>query len=281
MARPMTAQEKQQFQQIFPNLDVNAAVVTGEATTDYNCISWTVGVTNAWLWPGSTIQDFDAFYNQHGFWRASGGSIAAWGDSFAAMTHGSVSGPGHGPRWESKCGSLLRIQHGLNELDSPSYGHIVAYYSRRGIWWWFKKLFVLGKPVRREPMPARVSEAARARLEAAARALEPELKERFERLFEAWRKSWNAPEIRIQSDPAAVRRSPEFEQLVALGPAILPAVAEKLADPANFFALQLFEALQPGKEYLIAIDPRASEIMEGEQGRAARTAEAFARRLRD
>src|SRR5438105_4800270 len=103
MARPMTAAEKSQYSKWFPNLNVNAAVVTDNATPAYNCIAWTVGITNRWLWPGSTLALFDAFYKGFGLVQASTGPIATWGHSAAQMTHGSISGAGHGPRWESKC----------------------------------------------------------------------------------------------------------------------------------------------------------------------------------
>src|SRR5947209_9451888 len=116
MARSMTAAEKQRFHAYFPNLDVNLAVVTGPVSAVYNCISWTVGVTNRWLWPGNSLANFDAFYRGFGFVRAGDGTIAAWGLSTSGMTHGSVTGPGHGPRWESKCGGDLRIQPGLGEF---------------------------------------------------------------------------------------------------------------------------------------------------------------------
>ena len=122
MTRSMTPTEKTRFQGYFPNLNVNGAVVTDNATTVYNCISWTVGITNRWLWPGSSIGNFDTFYRGFGFTRSGNGPIAAWGQSVSGMTHGSVSGPGHGPRWESKCGGDLRIQHGLNELAGSTYG---------------------------------------------------------------------------------------------------------------------------------------------------------------
>jgi hypothetical protein len=46
MARAMTPPEKATFKGYFPNLNVNAAVVTDNATPVYNCISWTVGITN-------------------------------------------------------------------------------------------------------------------------------------------------------------------------------------------------------------------------------------------
>jgi len=62
MARAMTPVEKQRFKGFFPGLDVNRAVVTGEMSSVYNCISWTVGVTNRWLWPGNTLAQFDTFY---------------------------------------------------------------------------------------------------------------------------------------------------------------------------------------------------------------------------
>jgi len=52
MARPMTPAEKARFKGYFPGLNVNAVVVTDKATSVYNCISWTVGITNRWLWPG-------------------------------------------------------------------------------------------------------------------------------------------------------------------------------------------------------------------------------------
>src|SRR5688572_11212891 len=117
----MTQVEKARFKGYFPGLDVDLAVVTGELSRVYNCIAWTVGVSNRWLWPGNSLSDFDTFYTGLGFIQANDGPIAAWGHSTSKMTHGSVSGSGHGPRWEPKCGADLRIQHGLAELVGSSY----------------------------------------------------------------------------------------------------------------------------------------------------------------
>lgn len=239
MARPMTPAEKAQYQGWFPQLDVNAAVVTGENDPAYNCISWTVGVTNAWHWPGSNISDFDVFYDGFGYVRRSSGPIAAWGHSFSDMLHGSVSGAGHGPRWESKCGALLRIQHGRDELTSNTYGHIVAYYRLSWIRWiiavlrrifWRKRWWIMA------PDQLRF-------LDQAVAAMDPGVRERFETLFDDWKKGWSDPDILIHSNPAAVRRLPEFEALVELGPEALPALARKLADRDNFLALQLYDGL--------------------------------------
>lgn len=145
MARPMTAAEKQRFHSYFPSLDVDRAVVTGEVSRMYNCISWTVGIIERWIWPGGSLADFDAFYGGFGFVRAGDGPIAAWGHSTSAMTHGSISGSGHGPRWESKCGADLRIQHGLTELAGSSYGRVLSFIggarcvTRRSLLSWRKR----------------------------------------------------------------------------------------------------------------------------------------------
>ena len=130
MARSLTSTEKVRFRGYFPSLDVDRAVVTGEVSGVYNCIAWTVGVTNRWLWPGSSLASFDTFYRGFGYVRANGGPIAVWGHSTLKMKHGSISGTGHGPRWESKCGPDLRIQHGLGELVGSTYGRVVAFYRR-------------------------------------------------------------------------------------------------------------------------------------------------------
>src|SRR5262245_11394607 len=116
MRRPLTAAEKARFQAFFPAPDVNQAVVTDGPVPTYNCIAWTVGFKTRWIWPGGTLANFDTFYQGFGLVRSGDGPVAAWGHSTTHLAHGSVSGSGHGPRWESKCGGDLRIQHGLSEL---------------------------------------------------------------------------------------------------------------------------------------------------------------------
>ena len=133
LPRKLTAAEKTTFLASFPLLDVDFTIVTDEPSGIYNCISWSVGVTNVWHWPGSTLANFDSFYAQFNLVRKTKGTVAAWGFSDTNMTHGCVSGPTHGPCWESKCGSLARIQHCLNELNGPAYGHVIQYYGARRI----------------------------------------------------------------------------------------------------------------------------------------------------
>jgi hypothetical protein len=274
MARPMTPAEKQRFRGYFPNLDVDRAVVTGGVSRVYNCIAWTVGITNRWIWPGGSLADFDTFYRGFGFLQAADGPIAAWGLSASNMTHGSVSGPGHGPRWESKCGTDLRIQHGLGELVSSSYGRVVAFYRRSR---------TLPAPYEAAGIDVMKEKAARSYLSAAQRRtlsqecerVSPKIRTAFDEAFTAWKNTWFSNGLAISSNPQTRAVGKEYHALIALGPAILPLVVEKLADPENFLALQLYEALQPDEKLLVQFGPDDERILEGEQGRARRVVQAW------
>jgi hypothetical protein len=270
----MTPVEKQRFQGYFPNLDVNRAVVTGEASPVYNCISWTVGVTNRWLWPGNSLANFDIFYRGFGFVRAGDGTIAAWGLSASSMTHGSVTGPGHGPRWESKCGSDLRIQHGLGELVSSSYGHVVAFYRRsRAVPAPYEE--ALENVMKGKTAKSYMSAAQRRTLSEQRDRVPEKVRTAFADAFAAWKNSWFSAGLAISSDPHTRAVGKEYDALIALGPAILPLVIEKLTDPENFMALQLYDALQPNEKLLVQFEPDDERILEGEQGRAQRVVQAW------
>ncbi len=274
MARQMTPAEKQRFRGYFPILEVNRAVVTGEVSTVYNCISWTVGVTNRWLWPGSSLANFDTFYRGFGFVRVGDGTIAAWGRSASDMTHGSVTGPGHGPRWESKCGGDLRIRHGLGELVSSSYGHVVAFYRRS------RALPAAYEAAREDVMKEKsaksyMSAAQRRTLNEEREGVSEEVRTAFEGAFAAWKNTWFSGGLAISSNPHTRAVGKEYDALIALGPAVLPLVVEKLADPENFLALQLYDAMQASENLLVQYEPDDERILEGEQGRARRVVQAW------
>jgi hypothetical protein len=274
MARPMTAAEKQRFRGYFPSLNVDQAVVTGEVSAVYNCISWTVGVTNRWLWPGSAITDFDTFYRGFGFVRAGDGPIAAWGHSTSNMTHGSISGPGHGPRWESKCGGDLRIQHGLNELVGSSYGRVVAFYRRSGL---LEAVFasILEKRMKEKTAKSYLTAAEKKALRNQIKSLSSEVRTEFEAAFSAWKRTWFSGGLAINSNPHSRTVGKEFDALIALGPVILPLIIEKLADAENFMALQLYDAMQPNERLVVQFAPEDERVLEGEQGRAQRVVQAW------
>ncbi len=239
----------------------------------YNCISWTVGVTNRWLWPGSSLASFDAFYRGFGFARAGDGAIAAWGISTTNMRHGSITGPGHGPRWESKCGKDLRIQHGLGELVSSSYGHVVAFYRRsRTLSASYER--VLEEMKEKSAKSYMSADQRRALNEERQRVPEKDRAD-FVDAFAAWKKTWFSGGLAISSDPHTRAVGKEYDALIALGPAILPLVVEQLADPENFLVLQLYDALQPSEKLLVQFEPDDERILEGEQGRAKRVVKAW------
>ena len=102
-----------------------------------------------------------------------------------------------------------------------------------------------------------------------------EVRSEFQSAFEAWRKSWFAGSLAIDSNPYSRAHGSDFDKLVALGPQIMPLVVEKLVDEQNFFALSLYDAIQSDARLIVQHEPDDPRIMEGEQGRAARVVKAW------
>ncbi len=274
MARQMTVVERNRFRTFFPNLDVDKVIVTGEISIAYNCIAWTVGITNRWIWPGNSLTDFDTFYQGFGFVQSGDGSIAVLGLSTSQMTHGSVSGSGHGPRWESKCGYDLRIQHGLNELVSSSYGRVLAFYRKSrtvaAIYDGASEITMQGKIAK-----SYLSLAQKRALQEERKNIQEELRTSFDKAFAEWKTTWFGGGLAVSSNPNSRSIGKEYDALIALGPAILPLVIEQLADPENFFALQLYDAIQPNEQLVVQFTPDDERILEGEQGRAQRVVQVW------
>lgn len=135
----------------FSNLKEDDAIQSSPATSQYNCISWSGGITSYWEWPLSTISSyyssnpltaFDNFYASRGLTRTgateSNGVVALWAIVGAGgsrqYTHASVrqgaDGNMHGYDWESKTGHNARIFHPRYALSGSTYGIIVEYYIR-------------------------------------------------------------------------------------------------------------------------------------------------------
>jgi hypothetical protein len=53
------------------------------------------------------------------------------------------------------------------------------------------------------------------------------------------------------------------------------APSEKLGDPDNFLALQLYDAIQPDERLVVQYGPDDERILEGEQGRARRVVQTW------
>lgn len=123
----------------------------------------------------------------------------------------------------------------------------------------------------------RVSAAPIAEQIAAVRSavarMSPGLPRLFEVRFAAWKKTWSEPPLVVSSNPHDATRSKEFHDLVALGRDILPAVVEKLIDPDNFFALQLYETIQKDRSLVAS---STEDRFAGEQARARKTIRLYA-----
>jgi hypothetical protein len=252
---------------LWPNMNVVAAVVTDEPTKQYNCIAWSVGIQTNWIWPWPpgkvTKGEFDALYASFGYFPSSSGSVAVFGLDASDMRHACVSGQDHGPRWESKCGAWVRLQHGLAEMEGGLlYGGVLGFYDNA-------------------PDEARIVKVAQMKtlslsksdlkfLRNRVQQVSPELKERFQSAYSAWKEECEHPLILASSDPHARTQTPLFLELLALGPQILPLLMEKLTHPDDYFALLAVDRLiRP--EFVIAHRPGDQAVVHGEQGRALET----------
>ena len=152
--RQPTPSERSTFQGWFPHPVHCEWSITAEATRAYNCIAWSVGNTEEWIWwqvdedYGDNdgvieISDFDAFYDAKGYQIASGltdatimlyqSATAESPDNPDGITHAAKKracscGAGKWTIYESKCGPAARIEHVYNELNDHNYGAPFRYY---------------------------------------------------------------------------------------------------------------------------------------------------------
>ena len=123
----------------FPRLGGNFEVLAPR-TKVYNCIAWSIGITNRWVWPGYTISAFDQLYGSYGYRRISTKDYRLQPGVQKIVLYGRVYKNGrikctHGARqladgtWTSKLGKLPLIRHmSPDALNGPSYGRPIAVY---------------------------------------------------------------------------------------------------------------------------------------------------------
>ena len=149
--------ERDSIESSFPGLVRCEWSITGEPTDTYNCIAWSVGETNAWyvnvagakfhptdiaideVWgnrDGTMTEDeLDAFYAAKGFTPSQNSSEKAE-VMYYSKFHGTRRkncncGASTWDVFESKCGSLFRIEHIWNQLNGSTYGEPVKFYKRK------------------------------------------------------------------------------------------------------------------------------------------------------
>lgn len=115
--------------------------VLGPATRRYNCIAWSLHITDRWVWPGDRVSDFDRLNGRYGYRRLDKldyvrrpfiDRIVLYGH----RTQGRIQAT-HQARqladssWSSKLGGLPLIRHLKPEdVDGNVYGIPVAVYTR-------------------------------------------------------------------------------------------------------------------------------------------------------
>jgi hypothetical protein len=126
----------------FPFLMTNYEVLAPGGGRTYNCISWSIGVTERWIWPGNKVEDFDRLYAPYGYKRTGDldWSLKPGVHKLVLYGHKRPGGimPTHAAKqepndtWTSKLGGLARIRHiYVEDLNGPSYGEPVAVYVKK------------------------------------------------------------------------------------------------------------------------------------------------------
>lgn len=125
-----------------PKLKPDNFEAIGPGDSKYNCIAWSLGRRDGWVWPGTKVEDFDKLYREQGYvpldtldlsHQDGVEKIALFG---IPQRHGGVEAT-HAARndaegrWMSKLGTEPLIRHDDPHLVSgPSYGDIVKVYAR-------------------------------------------------------------------------------------------------------------------------------------------------------
>jgi hypothetical protein len=128
----------------FPNLTEDNFVGIGPSTQRYNCIAWTLGIRDEWVWPGTRMEDFDRLYGEHGYTpldtldfapREGFEKVVIYGlppkgtRREIEVTHGArIHADG---QLTSKLGTNPLIRHQTADgVSGPSYGEPVRVYER-------------------------------------------------------------------------------------------------------------------------------------------------------
>lgn len=229
--------------QNFPLVTDEDAIQSAPNSGYYNCIAWTGGITNNWVWPPSSLstynctganvlQCFDNFYSNNpvrypGAWNytrtgatAANAVVDLWKRPNGDYQHGSIRKPGnnhpHGYDWESKPGGLDRQFHPRNALENVNwYGVITNYYQSTGT---FARMAGANTfyATDADAVKAGVAVFEHAKLSARANdklaqllnAADTKKKEQFALYYENWKQTWI--QNSSMSDPDAYCKNEAF-----------------------------------------------------------------------
>jgi hypothetical protein len=198
----------------FPNLKEDDAIQSAPASSVYNCISWSGGITDYKEWPpfstsaycvpDKPLASFDLFYISErypgcgvfvrGGATSDNSAVDLWATGSPGSydyTHASIKKGAdentHGYIWESKPGSLMRTFHPRTALSGSSYGNIVEHYRNVGTWattYSLAEAIADGKAVLEN---VRFNDAEIAIIENDIANLPPDDVKTFQALFTAWK----------------------------------------------------------------------------------------------
>ncbi|MCJ1474359.1 hypothetical protein MMC13_003017 [Lambiella insularis] len=248
---PLTDEEWQPAKMFNPELIRERCSKIGEPTSVYNCISWSLGITDRIIETPESQADFEEFYRQNGFVKCpyAEGTIDGFGEheeggGLLLMLHASRF---HGGYCSSKRGDdMLMIHHRDGFNRSAFYGSIVTSFKPALTPATAEGLTV---PVTRVEASA-PEPHVRARLEKLSEQLAgafPTLQNDFEAKWSAWTGTWGSTSDYARYESSSTRvwaKGPQWDALVAMGPKIIPQVVDKLAEPNNVIGVWLYNKLQ-------------------------------------
>ena len=250
------------YQYDYPNFTLDNSFASGNWGW-YNCVDWSVGITGP---PNNVnyfykIADWDAFYNYHGYTRdganENNAAIALWGvvscNNDTIFRHASVrksskSQYPHGFEWESKDGvNKGRIMHTRDalaqysiipcpEIDPNFYGIIQQYYRP------IPEAVNYSLPVTSEILTF----SDLSKLTTLKNNIPSFVITDFDMKYNAWKKTWNRPDIAIHNDPFMYAISSEYESILRYcmkyGKAVWPLIMDRLAE-GDIFVISLLRDL--------------------------------------
>jgi hypothetical protein len=131
-----------ELQESFPNLALGDVYVTDQYDEAYNCVAWSLGLTDEWVEPDS-LAYMRSIYEDYGFYevpaRSIGADVDLMGKSVHYITHATtvyrgplLAGMPAG-LWESKLSNDRRITHSRYGLEDGGalYGSVVASFKKK------------------------------------------------------------------------------------------------------------------------------------------------------
>lgn len=292
MPRKPTAAEVNTLQAAFPLLDTDGIWIVREPSKTYNCIAWSLGIDYVWINPPAVLNDFKDLYrtaassDHGGTWKAANNWVPTrklahdspldgWGQGSGSGSPGNVMT--HASRflnssdfpqgaWTSKLGDQILITHDRESLVSNMYGDVLVSFKKQTI---TTELEAMKAHLKRLTGEDFFTGEEKRLLQEQFNRVSPALKKQFDTAYGKWEKAC-AEKMPWSSDTYDRARVPEFRRLTRLGKDIVPLLIQKMLAPEGFFALVVYEAVQP-KSYWVRYKKNDPLRFEGEQARALRT----------